>query len=158
MSAARHRGLVIAMMLVAASWLATLVVDRAPASKPLDAAPSEFSGARAKALLQRLVGDNVPHPLGSPANAQLRERIVATLLGMGLTPALQSGDLVCSSDGVCGVPTNILQALPPTATGRHLDWLYRSPAIELAFLSLCSKLHRSRPAARSNIAILRFII
>src|ERR1700681_4516018 len=119
MSAARHRALVLALLLVAAVWVATLAVDRPSASKPALAAPREFSGARAKLLLQRLVGDNVPHPLGSPANERMRERIVTLLLGLGLKPELQSGIMVCSRYGVCGVPTNILARIQGTDVGNE---------------------------------------
>ena len=119
MSAARHRALVLALLLVAAVWVATLAVDRPSASKPALAAPGEFSGARAKLLLQRLVGDNVPHPLGSPANERMRERIVTLLLGLGLKPELQSGIMVCSRYGVCGVPTNILARIQGTDVGNE---------------------------------------
>lgn len=108
MSAARDRGLALALLLVGALWLATLAAERAPATKPLDAAPTQFSGERARALLQGLVGDDRPHPLGSPANAQMRERILSALRGLGLTPTLQSGVMVCTAYGVCGMPINIL--------------------------------------------------
>ncbi|HEX2789765.1 MAG TPA: M28 family peptidase [Steroidobacteraceae bacterium] len=108
MSPARHRALTIALLLLSAMWLATLAADRAPPARPLDAPATQFSGQRARVLLQALVGDNVPHPLGSPANAQLRERIVAALRALGLAPELQSGSTICTSYGVCGMPINIL--------------------------------------------------
>ena len=108
MNIQRQRGLVLTLLLVAITWAGTLGADRAPASKPADAAPGEFSGARAAALLQRLVGDDVPHPLGSAANERMRERVVARLQELGLAPELQSGVMVCSAYGVCGTPTNIL--------------------------------------------------
>ncbi len=119
MSLAKHHGVRVALLLVAALWVATLAAYRTPASKPLDAAPSEFSGERARALLQRLVGDNVPHPLGSAANAQLRDRIVGALQDLGLEPTLQSGLMVCSHYGVCGTPTNILARIAGTQSGEH---------------------------------------
>jgi hypothetical protein len=118
MSAARHRGLLLALMLVAAIWLGTLAASRAPPSKPLDAPPSEFSGERAKVLLRQLLGDDLPHPLGSAANAQLRERIVTALRELGLTPSLQSGFTVCH-DGVCGEPTDILARIQGTEAGER---------------------------------------
>ena len=102
------RALAVTLALVAAVWLATLAAERAPAARPLDAAPSEFSGQRARALLQQLVGDNVPHPLGSAANGALRARIVAALSGLGLRPELQSGVTVCTPYGVCAMPINIV--------------------------------------------------
>ena len=108
MSAVTHRGLAMALLLVAAVWLATLAADRAPAARPLDAAPTQFSGERARALLQGLVGDARPHPLGSTANAELRERLLVALRALGLTPALQSGVMVCTAYGVCGMPINIV--------------------------------------------------
>ncbi|MFI4869871.1 MAG: M28 family peptidase [Steroidobacterales bacterium] len=114
MSIAKYHAVLVALLLVAALWVATLAADRTPRSRPLDAAPTEFSGERAKALLQRLVGDDVPHPLGSAANARLRERIVGALQGLGLAPTLQSGVMVCSHYGVCGTPTNILARIEGT--------------------------------------------
>jgi hypothetical protein len=117
MNIQRQRGLVLTLLLVAITRLGTLGADRAPASKPADAAPAEFSGARAAALLQRLVGDNVPHPFGSAANVRMRERVVARLQELGLEPELQSGVMVCSAYGVCGTPTNILARIEGTDTG-----------------------------------------
>ena len=117
MSVPKHSVWLLALLLVAALWLATLAAERTPRSKPVDAAPTEFSGERAKALLWRLVGDDVPHPLGSAADAQLRERIVGTLEGLGLAPVLQSGVMVCSHYGVCGLPTNILARIEGTEPG-----------------------------------------
>src|SRR5579863_10108472 len=98
----------VTLALIAAAWLATLGAERTPAARPLDAAPTLFSGQRAREVLRGLVGDNVPHPMGSPANGALRARIVAALLRLGLTPEVQSGSTVCTPYGVCGMPINIL--------------------------------------------------
>jgi hypothetical protein len=117
MSPASHRGLVIALLLVAAAWLATLAADRAPAARPLDAAPTQFSGERARTLLQGLLDNDRPHPLGSTANAELRERIVGALRGLGLSPVLQSGVMVCADAGECGMPINILARIPGANAG-----------------------------------------
>jgi hypothetical protein len=105
-----------ALLLVAAAWLATLAADRAPAARPLNAAPTQFSGERARALLHDLLDDDRPHPLGSTANAELRERIVGALRGLGLSPVLQSGVMVCAESGECGMPINILARIPGTDT------------------------------------------
>ena len=111
-ASASARPLLVTLLLLAAAWLGTLAVDRAPPAQPLDAAATTFSGERARALLQRLLGDGLPHPLGSAANAQLRERIVSELRALGLTPVLRSGFMVCTAYGVCGVPTNIVARIP----------------------------------------------
>ena len=50
-----------------------------PAPRAATAPPTEFSGQRAGATLERLLGDGTPHPLGSPANAAVRERLCAEL-------------------------------------------------------------------------------
>jgi hypothetical protein len=111
-SARRPAALWIALALAAALWLATSAAYHAPPSAPSDAPPAQFSGVRAKALLQRLLGDSQPHPMGSAANERLRERIVAQLRGLGLEPQLQRGPMVCSARfGACGTPVNILARL-----------------------------------------------
>jgi hypothetical protein len=74
------------------------------------ASPTEFSAYRAKSILQDLVGDGVPHPIGSPADARVRERILQRLSAIGYAPELQSG-FVCNSQGVCGSPVNIVATL-----------------------------------------------
>jgi hypothetical protein len=102
------RALAVTLALVAAVWLATVAAERTPPARARDAPLSEFSGQRARALLQDLVGDNVPHPLGSAANGALRARIVAALSAPGLKPELQSGFTVCTPYGVCAMPINIV--------------------------------------------------
>jgi hypothetical protein len=49
---------------------------RPPAPKPLNASPSEFSAERAREILNRLVGDGIPHPTGSPQNDAVRRRVI----------------------------------------------------------------------------------
>jgi hypothetical protein len=108
MSSAGQRGLALALALVGAIWLATLAADRAPAAKPLNAPAGQFSGERARALLQGLVGDDRAHPMGSAANADLQGRILGALRALGLDPQVQSGFMVCTAYGVCGMPSNII--------------------------------------------------
>jgi hypothetical protein len=55
-----------------------------PAPLPADAPPGEFSAARADAVLARLLGPEVPHPVGSPAAAAFRERLKAELTRLGV--------------------------------------------------------------------------
>ncbi len=56
------------------------------------------------------MGDDLPHPIGSSANARVRAAIVQRLKDLGYEPQLQSG-LVCSKWAVCGTPTNIVVTL-----------------------------------------------
>lgn len=63
-----------------------------PAAKD-DAAPlEEFSAARAVAVLGRILGDESPHPAGTPANGQVRDRLVTELRSLGLVVELQECD------------------------------------------------------------------
>ena len=107
MATAGNRGLMPTLagtvLLLACTWIAY----RSPAPLGPDAPPGVFSAYRAKAILRDLVGDNPPHPIGSSADAHVREAIVERLSGLGYAPELQSG-FVCSEGGVCGSPVNII--------------------------------------------------
>jgi hypothetical protein len=166
MSAGRDRGPLITLLLVACVWLATLAADRPPAAKPLDAAAGEFSGERAGSLLQRLVGDDIAHPLGSAADAQVRDRIVGMLQQLGLQPELQSGDMVCSHDGVCGEPINILARIAGTDAGgravllaAHYDSVAAGPGASddgggVAAVLEIARILQQRPRTRQSIILL----
>jgi hypothetical protein len=167
MSATGPRTLAVTLALVAAVWLATLGAERTPAPRPLDAPPTQFAGQRARALLQGLVGDNVPHPLGSPANGELRERIISALRGLGLAPELQSGLTVCTDYGVCGMPVNILARIQGSDTTgdravllcAHYDSVGAGPGASdngsgVAALLEIARILRQLPRPRQSIILL----
>lgn len=62
-------------------------------TKPLaeDAPPDAFSAGRAAQVLTRILGDESPHPVGSAANARVRDRILKELDELGLTPEVRPG-------------------------------------------------------------------
>lgn len=103
----RNRGLIIACIGVALLLAGTLAAYRTPAPLGTDAAPNVFSAGRAREVLKELVSDGVPHPLGSSADAHVRDLIVKRLAALGYTLELQTG-LVCNDFGACSVPTNIV--------------------------------------------------
>ena len=113
MSAAGNRGLAFAVAGIALLLAATWYAYRPPAPLGPDAPPSAFSAYRAEAILRDLVGNGVPHPIGSPAGARLRDAIVERLAALGYAPELQSG-FVCR-EGVCGSPVNIIATLRGSA-------------------------------------------
>lgn len=78
-----------------------------PAALPIDAPPDRFSAGRALSVLEELLGDGRPHPVGSPANAEVRARIVERLRGLGYAVETQER-LVCGGFGACAPITNIL--------------------------------------------------
>jgi hypothetical protein len=107
MAVGKNRGLIIAGIGTALLLCATLAAYRTPAPLGLDAAPTVFSAARARQVLKELVGDGVPHPMGSAADVKVRDLIVKRLTALGYTTELQTG-LACNDFGACGTPTNIV--------------------------------------------------
>jgi hypothetical protein len=101
-----NRGLIFAGVGTVLLLAVTMAAYRTPAPLGMDAAATAFSAARAQAILKELVGDGVPHPMGSVADAKVRDLIVKRLAALGYTTELQTG-LVCNL-GACGMPTNIV--------------------------------------------------
>jgi hypothetical protein len=52
-------------------------------------APSDFDTARAIERLDRILGDQRPHPVDTPANDAVRERLIAELRALGLEAQIQ---------------------------------------------------------------------
>jgi hypothetical protein len=100
--------------------LALAVFRMAPPSPVPESAPADqFSAGRAHAVLANLTGDGSPHPVGSPAQAQVRERVLATLRSMGYQARVEQG-LGCQDGqdgGLCASIQNIVAELP----GREPD-------------------------------------
>jgi hypothetical protein len=115
MAAARNRGLLLALGGIALLLAATLFAYRPSTPLGPNASATVFSAYRATAILQDLVGNGVPHPIGSRADARLREAIVKRLSALGYATELQSG-FVCNDEGVCGSPVNIIARLGNSAT------------------------------------------
>jgi hypothetical protein len=107
MTIGKNRGLLIAGLGAALLVGLTLDAYRTPAALGLDAAPTVFSATRAREILKELVGDGVPHPMGSAADARVRDLIVKRLTALGYRTELQTG-LSCNDFGACGTPTNIV--------------------------------------------------
>lgn len=110
MGAQRNRGLILCLLGIGILFVATVLAYRLP--PPLtDTSPNAFSAYRAQAQLKTLVGDGVAHPIGSAANARLRDAILLRLSQLGYETEVQSG-FVCNKVAVCGVPSNIIARLP----------------------------------------------
>ncbi len=89
-----------------------------PAALGLDAPSQMFSAGRAIQLLADLLHGDLPHPIGSPANREVRERIWRKLEALGYQPQLQT-ETVCGEAGsVCGVVENVLARLPGSRQGK----------------------------------------
>ena len=101
-------GFVGCLLLLAVVFALTTLSLAPPAPLGLHAPENSFSAARARAELIRLLGDEAPHPVGSPANHLVESRLIARLNELGLTPQVQD-TFVCSAQApVCGHVQNVL--------------------------------------------------
>jgi hypothetical protein len=67
-------------------FIVTLVRLRGPGPQPPEA--TGFSAVRAKALLDSILAEGTPHPVGTPENRRIRDRIVAHLRDLGYDPQI----------------------------------------------------------------------
>jgi hypothetical protein len=125
-----------AIAVLALAAVASLALWRSapPMPRGADAPPAEFSAARAEEVLHRLVGNEIPRPLGSAEHRRFRERLVAELSRLALAPTLEQG-VACSPDGSCAELTNVLAELPGTQPGpavllvAHYDSVAAGPGV-----------------------------
>jgi hypothetical protein len=126
-------GLILALALFAVALLLSTFYAGPPAAKPVSAPPAEFSAGRAQAVLRDLLGDGAPHPVGSPANARVREKILAQLRSVGYAPEVQEA-LACNA-GSCARVSNVLARLPGREPGKsvllmaHYDSVPSGPGV-----------------------------
>jgi hypothetical protein len=111
----RSRGLVLCVLGIAVLALVSALAYRTPSPRS-DAANDVFSAYRAQAELKSLLGNGIPHPIGSEANAQVRKAILKRLSALGYDTEIQSG-FVCNPVAVCGTPANIIARLHASGTG-----------------------------------------
>jgi len=89
-----------------------------PEPLPASAPTTDFSSARALEHV-RIVARQ-PHPMGSPANAVVRDYLVSELRGLGLAPQVQKATAAyypLSGIIQAGTPENVLARLPGTDPG-----------------------------------------
>jgi hypothetical protein len=101
------RRILLAVAILAAVLLVSIWGLQPPAPKPASAPAAEFSARRAQAILNRLVGDGSPHPVGSAANDAVRARVIAELEQLGSVPEVQSG-FACDEYGSCASVKNVV--------------------------------------------------
>jgi len=118
--------------LAAAIWLLSVFCQSRPDALGLDAAATQFSAARADAVLGRVLGDQAPHPSGSAAAQAVRARILNELAAMGVQARTQTG-MSCYSqkrwDNIpCGTVTNIIAGISPGA-GKQILLMAHSDSV-----------------------------
>ncbi len=110
------RRFAVAIALVTLVLIAVLVASRGPPALPESAPLEDFSAARARVVLERLAGDGIPHPIGSPQHAIVRDRVIAEFRALGLAPVVER-DLSCAPNGSCATVENIAVMLPGREPG-----------------------------------------
>lgn len=150
--------------LFAWAWQSQLVAPQAPAA-------TGFDTPGATAMLRDLLKERVPHPVGSDANAVIRDRIVAALREAGYEPQVQ--DAVACTKGrsrtalraVCGKLQNIVAVLRGTGGGSsvlataHYDSVPAGPgagddmAGTVALLALARHM-KSQPQPKNDVIFL----
>lgn len=103
-----------AILLLFTAWL--VWAYRLPAPLPSTAAAGEFSAQRAIDALTVVLGDQSPHPVGSSANAAVRERILGRLRALGYQPETLPG-YYCDRWDICASVVNILVRIPSREPG-----------------------------------------
>jgi hypothetical protein len=94
----------------------SLFALRPPHGKPATAPQNQFSAQRALDTLHRVLGSDMPHPVGSAQDDAVRARILAELTRLGYQPAVHTG-YACSNSGRCATVNNVLARLDGTEPG-----------------------------------------
>src|SRR5271167_4357981 len=86
--------------LLAAVLFLSFVGMQPPGPRSIQTTADQFSAERALGALRLLMGDDVPHPIGSDANAAVRNRVLDAFTRLGYSPQTQS-TFDCNDYGVC---------------------------------------------------------
>jgi len=157
-------GLPVALVLLVLALFAVCVRMAPPAPKPATAPATEFSAARARAVLAEIVGDGRPHPVGSAANAAVRERVVAVLRRLGYEPKVEPG-YACNALGGCAAVQNVVALLPgrepgtAVALAAHYDSVAAGPGVSddlagVASILEIARILKAEPQPRNSVLLL----
>ena len=136
-----------------------LVPFTAPKVAPADAPAGVFSAARAMPHLQVIARE--PHPVGSPADAEVRDYLLRQLTALGFTPEIQKTQVLSGQFGSIAQVQNILVRIPGTDSTRavlitaHYDSVVSGPGTGDNGVSVAAMLEtlgalRAGPALRND--------
>ena len=126
------RGVSLALALAALVFVLSLLSNLPPTAKSAGIPPAQFSAERARAFQSDLVGDGIPHPIGSHQNDVVRQRILDQFKRLGYDPQVQTA-FDCDEFGVCGTVENVLARLqgagpgPAVLAAAHYDSVPAGP-------------------------------
>lgn len=117
----------LALLVLLLTWGAAAVLNAPPAPLSSERDATEFSAERAQASLSSLLGEEQrPHPMGSAANRDVRNRLTQALTDLGLKPELQKTTGCAANAPVCGYVENVIAVIPaahPDASTTDADVL-----------------------------------
>src|SRR5215207_9400063 len=164
--AAKHRwiGVVVALLLGAFAAISLLALEP-PEPMPASAQASEFSAERAFSHVEQTA--ERPHPVGSTANAEVRDYLVGQLEDLGLRPTVQEATSARTKEGTASIARvhNIHARIPGSSpTGHvvlvaHYDSVPRGPGAAddgagVAAILEMARAITSGPPPRNDIDIL----
>ncbi len=103
-----------ALVCIALGMAATLWRFTPQAPQPVGS--KGFSAEAAIEVLGRILADETPHPIGTPAQDAVRQRLMRELTEAGAEPE-ERRDFACSPLGACGWTNNIVVLLPGSRDG-----------------------------------------
>ena len=115
----RLLGIVVALALAAFAAVSLLTLEPL-APRPASAPASEFSAERAFSHVERIA--QRPHPVGSAANAEVRDYLVDRLAALGLRPTVQEATSAGTTEGTASIARvhNIHARIPGSAPTGHV--------------------------------------
>jgi hypothetical protein len=115
----RLLGIVIALLLSAFAAVSLLTL-KPPDPRPASAPANEFSAERAFSHVKQIA--ERPHPVGSAANAEVRDYLVGQLEDLGLQPTVQEATSARTKEGTASIARvhNIHARMPGSAPSGHV--------------------------------------
>src|SRR5579863_4162613 len=158
------RRVLFSVAVISGVFLLSLLASRPPAAQSAKAPESEFSAGRARAVLDKLVGDGIPHPTGSAANDAVRARILEEFSNLGYAPEVQTG-FGCDEYGTCATVNNVVARLDGAEPGQavllaaHYDSVPAGPGasddgVGAATVLEVARAYKSLPTPKNSIIFL----
>lgn len=113
-------GIALSLALIVTAWLSCVPFLR-PQAVAASAPATDFSAERARQYLQPIASE--PHPIGSDANARVRDYLLQTLRQQGLTPEVQDTTVTRTSTRrptVTRRVQNIIARIPGSGAGQSV--------------------------------------
>ena len=105
---------------------------QSPEVKPTSAPEDEFSGVRAYQILETLLSENKPHPVGSKLNKEVKKRIIFELNELGISFEEQRTWACGSRFNNCAPVENIIATIPGSNKDSVIALMAHYDSVEMA--------------------------